>query len=146
MDGLLPSPRADQGQTSSGTGAGRGGQEPITVWQAGALLLNLLSVWRKRERASFEEIVRAVEKAREAKRSERLGRHGDPGKWIVLRLARHFTRLTLAELGREIGAVSPSWRTMDYAAVRAGLRWFEQKKRDKLVKDIERRACDILNL
>jgi hypothetical protein len=75
-----------------------------------------------------------------------LGRHGDLGKWIVLRLARHYTGLTLSELGRDIGAVSPSGRTMDYAAVSAGLRWFEQKKRGRLAKRIEKQACEILNL
>ncbi|MBT3193057.1 MAG: hypothetical protein HN341_10925 [Verrucomicrobia bacterium] len=101
---------------------------------------------RLRERASLEDIVSAVEKARDAKRAEWLGRHGDLGKWIVLRLARHYTGLTLAELGREMGAVSPSGRTMDYAAVNAGLRWFEQKKRGRLEKEIEKQACDILNL
>jgi putative transposase len=101
---------------------------------------------RLRERASFEEIVCAVERAREAKRSEWLGRHGDPGKWIVLRLARHYTGLTLAELGCEMGAVIPSGRIMDYAAVSTGLRWFEQKKRGKWAKTIEEQACSILNL
>jgi hypothetical protein len=68
------------------------------------------------------------------------------GKWVVLRLARHYTGLTLAELGREMGAVIPSERIMDYAAVSAGLRWFEQKKRGKLAKSIEEQACGILNL
>ena len=101
---------------------------------------------RLRERVSFEDIVCAVETARAAKRSEWLGRHGDPGKWIVLRLARHYTGMTLAELGREVGAASPSGRPMDYAAVSAGLRWFEQKRRDKLTKGIEEQACNILNL
>ncbi len=57
-----------------------------------------------------------------------------------------YTGLTLAELGREIGTVRPSGRTMDYAVVSAGLRWFEQKKRGELAKEIEMQACEILNL
>ena len=101
---------------------------------------------RLRERASFEEIVCAVEKVREAKRSEWLERHGDAGKWIVLRIARHYTGQTLAELGREIGTAVPSGRTMDYAAVSAGLRWFEQKKRGKVEREIEKQACQILTV
>jgi hypothetical protein len=45
----------------------------------------------------------------------------------VLRLARHYTGLTLAERGCEMGAVIPSGPIMEYAAVSHGLRCFEQK-------------------
>ena len=73
--------------------------------------------------------VRAVEEARGAKRTEWLGRHGDWGKWLVLSLARRCTGMTLADLGRQMGAMQGAGRTMDYAAVSAGLRWSNAKRR-----------------
>jgi putative transposase len=101
---------------------------------------------RLRERASFEDIVCAVERARGTDRVEWLGRHGDMGKWVVLRLARRYTGLTLSELGCEIGASSDTMRAMDYAAVSAGLRWFEKSKKARSAKAIEKDTCKILNL
>ena len=49
-----------------------------------------------------------------------LGKHGDPGKWLVLRLARRLCGLTLAKLGQRLGG-------MDYAAVGMGLRRLDQR-------------------
>ena len=101
---------------------------------------------RLRPRVSFEKVVRAVEEARGAKRTEWLGRHGDWGKWVVLRLARRYTGMTLAELGREMGAMNDAGRDMDYAAVSTGLRWFDRRKKPRSVTATERRACKLLNL
>ena len=99
---------------------------------------------RLRARVSFEDVVGAVEEARGAEREEWLGRHGDWGKWVVLRLARRYTGMTLAALGREMGALTG--RDMDYAAVSAGLRWFDCRKAPRKVTAVERRACSFLNL
>ena len=101
---------------------------------------------RLRSRVTFEDVVRAVEEARGAQRSEWLARHGDRGKWLVLRLARRYTGMTLAELGRAMGATDDVGRAMDYAAVSAGLRWFDRTRKAKSTTAIEKRACDILNL
>ncbi len=101
---------------------------------------------RLRSRVSFEDVVRAVEKARGAKHTEWLGRHGDWGKWLVLRLARRYSGMTLAELGRQMGAVNETGRPMDDAAVSAGLRWFDGHKWPRSVKAIEKGACSFLNL
>lgn len=100
---------------------------------------------RLNERVSFEDVVCALEQVRGAERSEWLGRHGDLGKWVVLRLARRHTGLTLVELGHQMGAASTG-HSMDYAAVSAGLRWFEKKKRSRSAKAMEKKACNILNL
>jgi chromosomal replication initiation ATPase DnaA len=48
-----------------------------------------------------------------------MGRHGDWGKWMVLKVSRENTGMTLRELGEAVGG-------MDYAAVCMGLRRFEQ--------------------
>jgi len=101
---------------------------------------------RLRSRVSFEEVVGAVEEARGAERTEWLGRHGDWGKWLVLRLARRYTGMTLADLGRQMGAINETGRAMDYAAVSAGLRWSDRRKKPRSMTAIERRACSILNL
>ena len=92
---------------------------------------------------SFDDVLGAVEEARGAEREEWLGRHGDWGKWVVLRLARRYTGMTLAALGREMGA--RTGRDMDYAAVSAGLRWFDRRKKPRKTAAVERRACKILN-
>ena len=68
------------------------------------------------------------------------------GKWLVLHLARRYTGLTLAELGREMGVMNEAGRGMDYAAVSAGLRWFARTRKTRSVTAIERRTCRILNL
>lgn len=101
---------------------------------------------RLRERVSFEDVVRAVEEARGSERFEWLGRHADVGKWTVFRLARRYTGLTLAELGAEMGKANRTGHAMDYAAVSAGLKWYEQRKRTRSAKAIEKKACQILNL
>ena len=54
--------------------------------------------------------------------------------------------MTLAELGRQMGELSDAARPMDYAAVSAGLRWFDRRKKTRSVLATERRACSFLNL
>ena len=49
-----------------------------------------------------------------------LGRHGNPAKWLVLRLARRYTGMTLAELGIAAGG-------MDYAAVGMALKRLDRR-------------------
>jgi hypothetical protein len=101
---------------------------------------------RLRARVTFEDVVCAVEHARGVDRSAWLGKHGDWGKWLVLRLARRYTGMTLAELGRHMGAMDEVGREMDYAAVSTGLRWFERKNNPRSVTHVETRACKILNI
>jgi len=79
---------------------------------------------RLRERVAFPEVVRAVEDVRGESSSAWLGRHGDWGKWLVLKVARECTGMTLRELGTSIGG-------MDYAAVCMGLRRFDQRLKQK---------------
>ena len=75
---------------------------------------------RLRKRVSFEEVVATVAAARGEAPDVWLGKHGDPGKWLVLRLARRLCGLTLAELGQRLGG-------MDYAAVGMGLRRLDHR-------------------
>ena len=87
---------------------------------------------RPRERVRHEDVVGAVERVRHQKREVWLHKHGDWGKWLVLRLARPYSGITLSELGEEAGG-------SDYAAVSVGLRRFE--KRSKTDRAL-RRACE----
>ena len=81
-----------------------------------------------------------MEKVRELKRAAWLGKHGDWGKWLVLRLARRHTGMTLSELGAELD-------NMDYAAVSIGLRRFEKRLRThSSVASLGARACSLLNV
>ena len=87
---------------------------------------------RLRERASFEQVVAAVAEARGEPAETWLGKRGDPGKWVVLRLARQRCGLTLAELGQRLGG-------MDYSAVGMALRRLDQRlSQDRSL----RRLCD----
>jgi putative transposase len=85
---------------------------------------------RLRNRVGFSSVVQAVEEVRGEPSSEWLHRHGDWGKWLVLKVAREYTGMTLQELGASIGG-------MDYAAVCMGLRRFDQRLTQKKAnKDI----------
>jgi len=75
---------------------------------------------RLRERVTFEQVVCAIEELRAEPSREWLNKHGDWGKWMVLKLARRYTGMTLAQLGGQIGGV-------DYAAIGVGLLRFEQR-------------------
>lgn len=93
---------------------------------------------RLRKRVSFEDVVRAVEQARGLERAEWLTKHGDVGKWVVLRLARRYTGMTLSELGAELD-------NRDYAAVSTGLRRFEAGARKRrAVAALQTRATQML--
>lgn len=79
---------------------------------------------------TLEEIIARVEEMRGAAKEEWLNQHGDEGKWMILKLARHRCGMTLRELGEAIGG-------MDYAAVSMGIRRYE--KRLERNKDKKRR-------
>ena len=79
---------------------------------------------RLRQRVAFGDVIRAVEEVRGEPSGEWLNRHGDWGKWLVLKVAREHTGMTLRELGAAIGG-------MDYAAVCMGLRRFEDRLKGK---------------
>jgi putative transposase len=68
-----------------------------------------------RRRITFEEVVRAMEQVRGEAWETILHRRGDQAKWLVLRVARRYTGMTLGELGAAAGG-------MDYAAVGMALR------------------------
>ena len=95
---------------------------------------------RLKERVRFDPVVEAVEAYRGVAREDWLDRHGDWGKWMVLRVARAHTGMTLIELGDVVGG-------KDYAAVSAGLRYFDQKFcKDKALKKAHRAIIEFLNL
>ncbi len=73
-----------------------------------------------RRRIGFEEIVHALEKVTGEEWESIRHRHGDRRKWLLLRLARRYTGMTLAELGQAAAG-------MDYAAVGMGLKRLEAK-------------------
>ena len=66
------------------------------------------AAWR--ERTTWSEVVRSLERARGEPWGEWAGRHGDPGLAMALYVARRRTGLTLRELGEAAGG-------MDYTAV-----------------------------
>ncbi len=96
---------------------------------------------RLRERIGFSEVVRAVEGVRGEPSEKWMGRHGDWGKWLVLKIARECTGMTLRELGAEVGG-------MDYAAVCMGLRRFDQRMKmtrtGKELTQIHKRTREML--
>lgn len=95
---------------------------------------------RLRDRVSFEEVIRVVEHVRGHPRGEWISRHGDWGKWLVLKLARQRTGLTLAELGEKMGG-------SDYAAVSVGLKRFDTRlRKDRRIKALHNRALTMLNV
>jgi putative transposase len=68
-----------------------------------------------RRRITFSEVSEVLTAVHGAGWEEVLPRYGDPVKWLVLRVARRYTGMTLAELGEVAGG-------MDYAAVGMALR------------------------
>ena len=95
---------------------------------------------RLRERVRFEEVVGAVEAVRGAPAATWLTQHGDPGKWLVLRLARRLCGLTLAELGQRLGG-------LDYAAVGMALRRLDARlPQDPRLRRIYDQAADKLHV
>ena len=95
---------------------------------------------RLRERVAFADVVDCVAGVREAPAEEWLHRHADWSKWLVLRLARQYTGMTLRELGDQMGG-------MDYSAVSVGLKRFEARlKRDGKARRMLSRAETLLNV
>lgn len=83
---------------------------------------------RFRERVTFDQVVNAIEELRSEPSREWLNSRGDWGKWMVLKLARRYTGMTLAQLGEQLGGV-------DYAAVGMGLHRFEKRlEKDQKLK------------
>lgn len=68
-----------------------------------------------RRRIDFDDVAEALESVYGMGWNEVLERYGDPVKWLVLRIARRYTGMTLGELGAVAGG-------MDYAAVGMALR------------------------
>ena len=73
-----------------------------------------------RHRLGFADVVLALNSVCAVSWEDVLARHGDARMWLVLRLARRYTGMTLKELGAAAGA-------KDYAAVGMGLRRLENK-------------------
>ena len=73
-----------------------------------------------RHRVGFADVVLALNSVCGVSWEDVLARHGDRRMWLVLRLARRYTGMTLKELGTVAGA-------KDYAAVGMGLRRLENK-------------------
>jgi hypothetical protein len=95
---------------------------------------------RLRYRWTLEEVVEAVKSCRGEPRAAWLQRHGDPGRWLVLKLARAHTGMTLRELGKAMGG-------MDYASVSVGLRRYEARLRANRGLQAEaKRAVGMLNV
>jgi len=76
-----------------------------------------------RRRLSFQDVSGTLEETYGMDWAALLARYGDPVKWLVLRIARRYTGMTLAELGEAAGG-------MDYAAVGMALRRLDRKLPD----------------
>ena len=88
----------------------------------------------------LDVIMEAVEEVKGTPREEWLRRHGDDGKWMILKLARHRTGMTLGELGEAIGG-------MDYAAVSMGIKRYEKKlERNRSPKKLYEKLAEKLQV
>ncbi len=95
---------------------------------------------RLRERIGFEQVVSTVADLRGAPSEMWMDKHGDWGKWLVLRLARRCTGMTLRQLGEQMGGV-------DYAAIGMGLRRFDRRlKKDRKLAALCARASHMLDV
>ncbi len=89
---------------------------------------------------AFEDVENALESVYGASWNEVLRRYGDPVKWLVLRVARRYTGMTLAELGNVAGG-------MDYAAVGMALRRLDHKFPDAPeLRQLERDMAKMLDV
>jgi putative transposase len=77
-----------------------------------------------RQRGSWEQVVQAVAKARGEKWEKFAHRHGDAGLGMALYVARRCSGLTLRQLGESAGG-------MDYSAVAASIKRFEQRLKNE---------------
>ena len=95
---------------------------------------------RLRTLVSYEDVVQVVENLRGEKQEGWLNKHGDWGKWLVLRLARQYCGLSLSELGHQIG-------DKDYAAVSVGLRRFDDRmESDRKLQKFYKQSKKMLNV
>ncbi|MBU0678143.1 MAG: transposase [Verrucomicrobia bacterium] len=93
-----------------------------------------------RQRATFEEIVSALEELRGESWPNLLARHGDWSRAMAIRLSRRLSGMTLQEIGERLNGT-------DYAAVSAMDRRFARKlSRSKELKKEEARLLRILNV
>ena len=88
----------------------------------------------------LDTITAAVEQIRGESWETILNRYGDPVKWLTLRLARHYTGMTLAELGAAAGG-------MDYAALGVALKRLDRKLiKSQSLRKIEAQAAKMLDV
>ncbi len=95
---------------------------------------------RLREVRTFEQVVAAAAQHRGEPAAEWLKRHGDPGKWLVAKLARAYTGMTLGEIGTQMGG-------SDYAAIGMGLKRFDQRlKKDRSLRHSYKAVSQLLDV
>jgi REP element-mobilizing transposase RayT len=93
-----------------------------------------------RRRASWSEIVKAVEYAKGERWSSFVNRHGDWGRDMALWIGHRRSGLRLRELGESVGG-------LDYSAVSEAIRTFERKRLpDPVAKKALKSACQYLNM
>ena len=93
-----------------------------------------------RRRLSFQDVSGTLEETYGMDWAALLGRYGDPVKWLVLRIARRYTGMTLAELGEAAGG-------MDYAAVGMALRRLDRTLPDAPeLRRLEARIVEMLDV
>ena len=93
-----------------------------------------------RQRCRFEDIVAGAESLASDKWERMKSRHGDWWKWLVMRTARRYAGMTLAEIGEQAGG-------MDYAAVSIGLKRFEIRlAHDKTIEKAGQKLVELLNV
>ncbi|NQU40310.1 MAG: hypothetical protein HQ523_10195, partial [Lentisphaerae bacterium] len=93
-----------------------------------------------RKRLDFDDIIRVVDGMGAESWETLRSRHGDPRKWVVLRVARRYTGMTLSELGQGMGE-------LDYAAVGMGLRRLDKKLKDSAdLRHFEAKLVQMLNV
>ena len=92
-------------------------------------------------RRTFEDAVAIVERHRRQRWDEFKERHGDPGREMVIWLARRHTGMTLAQLGERASAA-------DYAAVAMALKRFELKMKNdpKMRTEMQELERQMLNV
>jgi hypothetical protein len=93
-----------------------------------------------RQRHTFSEVVKAVEKVKGEAWSDFAGRYGDWGRDVALAVGRECTGMTLKELGLAAGG-------LDYAAVSEAVRRMEsRRKQDQSIKTAFNRVLKMLNI
>jgi len=95
---------------------------------------------RLRERITMDQVVEAVSEVRGESWEFLRDRWGDPGKAMVMWLARQYTGLTLKEIGEAVGG-------KDYAAVAMSVRRIHTRlQQDSVLRKDAEKACRLLNV